>query len=310
MKCTVVYHRADFDGLFSGAVCWHWLTKPGHDVSMQGWDFGDPVVELESSGPVYIVDLPFDCIGETRASSSSVVWIDHHKSSIDKFGDGPCGYRIDGVAACRLAWQWFLLNLGAYDPGDLDKIAGRHEYVDRRVSEPMALTLAGEYDVWDKRDPDAEAFQFGLTANGPWTPERLARVFFAHDLRESVHPECAPFVKDGRAAMRWQQAYAQDVCRGRGYYVELGGNRYWALASVHARNSSWFPNEAVPEDANGLLCYRIEGDGQVKVSLYNREGCEDIDHSAIAVSHGGGGHKGACGFSLGLAEAIELGIVR
>lgn len=315
MKTHVIYHRADFDGLFSGAVCWHWLTKQGQDVELHGWDFGDPQVTVPYGHKFYIVDLPHE---EPAAVSGDMfrVWIDHHKSSMEKVETffrsikqpdySPPGYRIDGVAACRLAWQWFAHG----EPGSVADLPVKQHYIDRCAVEPDALTLAGEYDVWDKRDPDAEAFQFGLTTNGPWTPERLAHVFFAHDLGEHVHPECAPFVKDGRAAMRWQQAYARDVCKGRGYYVELGGNRYWAIASVHARNSSWFPNETVPEDANGLLCYRIEGDGQVKVSLYNREGCEDIDHSVIAVAHGGGGHKGACGFSMTLGQAIVEGIVR
>jgi len=36
-----------------------------------------------------------------------LVWIDHHKSAIEKYGATTPGYRIDGVAACRLAWQWF-----------------------------------------------------------------------------------------------------------------------------------------------------------------------------------------------------------
>lgn len=50
-------------------------------------------------------------------------------------------------------------------------------------------------------------------------------------------------------------------------------------------------------------------DGQGKGSLYNRPGHEHIDHSVIAVAHGGGGHKGACGFSLTLGQAIMEGIV-
>ena len=69
------------------------------------------------------------------------------------------GYRIDGVAACRLAWQWF----NGLDPARPD----RCDYIDRRVKEPLAIRLAGEYDVWDKRDPDAELFQYGLRSVEP-----------------------------------------------------------------------------------------------------------------------------------------------
>lgn len=309
MKVHVIYHRADFDGLFSGAVCWHWLTKQGHEVSMQGWDFGDPHLTEddvpEDASQVYVIDLPPDCV--SVPDQVPFIWIDHHKSSIEKFSDSLEGYRIDGVAACRLAWQWF--QQGAEGDGVGLTHPGKSEYTERRVKEPIALTLAGEYDIWDKHDPRADQFQFGLYSEPDWTPERLADAFFRQGPNNGqvwVDSLCAV----GEVIMKWQRIFASQVCKGRGYYVELGGNRYWTLASVHARNSSWFPNETVPEDANGLMCYRIEGDGNVKVSLYNREGCEDIDHSVIAVAHGGGGHKGACGFQMTLGQAITEGIVK
>ena len=329
MKVHVIYHRADFDGLFSGAVCYHWLTKAGHEVVLHGWDFGDPAVNVPCGQQFYIVDLPYDDPAAV-AGDMFRVWIDHHKSSIDKVEAfmrsvkqpdySPPGYRIDGVAACRLAWQWFAAEYATdYSDGKIPipgSLPDKDDYVNRRVHEPLALRLAGEYDVWDKRDPRADQFQFGLYSEPDWTPEGLADEFLKFS-RAGGAPtgdlesmRVGRYCQDGQAAMKWQKVFASQVCKSRGYYVELGGNRYWALASVHARNSSWFPNETVPEDCNGLLCYRIEGDGDVKVSLYNREGCEDVDHSVIAVAHGGGGHKGACGFQLTLGQAIIEGIVK
>lgn len=308
MKTLVIYHSADFDGKFSGAVCLHWLKKMGNDVTLVGWDFGDPQIDIDDwmdfNTEVYVVDLPLECMAEpTDAGHMNLIWIDHHKSSIEKYGDGFDGLRMDGVAACRLAWQWFLDPIGA-------EAMAKTAYTDRCVSEPLALTLAGEYDVWDKRDPRADQFQFGLYGE-TWTPERLTLTFFTPESPDEARDMyVAKYCEDGAAIMKWQKVFATSVCKHRGYMVELGGNRYWCLASVHARNSSWFPNEVVPVDANGVMCYRIEGDGQAKVSLYNREGCEDVDHSVIAVEFGGGGHKGACGFSVPLEKAVALGILR
>lgn len=304
MKVHVVYHRADFDGLFSGAVCWHWLReKLDREVTMQGWDFGDPpAVVPEGTRQLYVIDLPPDCT--EPGYQGEFFWIDHHKSSIEKFRDGFHGFRIDGVAACRLAWQWFRVMYAGSLPRTLPE---KIDFVERLVDEPVALRLAGEYDVWDKRDPDPDQFQFGLYCRDDWSPQELAEKFFDHPDATGL---CTKMIVEGHAIMGWQRVFARQVCKSRGYYVDLGGNRYWALASVHARNSMWFPNDAVPEDCNGLLCYRIEGDGLVKVSLYNREGCEEIDHSVIAVAHGGGGHKGACGFQMTLGQAVLEGIVR
>lgn len=312
MIVQVIYHRADFDGLFSGAVCLHWLKFQGHTARLTGWDFGDPLIVPDfDAEKVFVVDLPPSCVGDPFPLNANMVWIDHHKSSIDKEGDVLPGYRIDGVAACRLAWQWFAAeydSIHAY-------LAHKQEYADRQVKEPLALTLAGEYDVWDKRDPRGEQFQFGLTADGPWTPERLDGEFLGCFTDGTAHYSMGDMAaekaaENGASAMKWQQAYARDVCENRGYSVNWEGQTFWCLASVHARNSMWFANDVIPAPIDALLCYRIEGDGQVKVSLYHRPGREDLDLSDLAVKHGGGGHRGACGFSLTVGQAIMEGILK
>ncbi len=312
MSVHVIYHRADFDGLFSGAVCLHWLKKAGHDVTLTGWDFGDPVIDVGYENDiVYVVDLPVTCV---TPEDCKMVWIDHHKSSIDSTNPHVPGYRIDGVAACRLAWQWF--QQGAEGDGTELTNASKSEYVNRTVREPLALTLAGEYDVWDKRDFRAEQFQFGLTAHGPWKPETLADEFLKFSRANGAPTgdlesmRVGKVCNDGEAAMNWQQAYAEDVCRQRLYMVEWEGLNFCCLASVHARNSMWFPHNAIPLGADALMCYRIEGDGFVKVSLYHRPGGEELDLSPIAVKHSGGGHKGACGFQLTIGQAILEGILK
>jgi oligoribonuclease NrnB/cAMP/cGMP phosphodiesterase (DHH superfamily) len=104
----------------------------------------------------------FEVIQSTEAIkelNQRLVWIDHHKSSIDSHPNEIPGYRIDGVAACRLAWQWFSLS-GASLPQKPD-------FVQRSVVEPFSVRLAGEYDIWDKRDDRAETFQYALRACDP-----------------------------------------------------------------------------------------------------------------------------------------------
>ncbi len=316
MKTLVVYHRADFDGLFSGAVCLHWLKKLGHEVTLKGWDFGDtPIdgndyVDIDSS--IYVVDLPPECVEIEDGEHASFFWIDHHKSSIEKYPESLPGLRIDGVAACRLAWYYF--QTGAEGSG-LEWAVQKSEFISRLVREPLALTLAGEYDVWDKRDYRAEQFQFGLTACGPWTPEELAEEFLKFSRADGAPTgdlesmRVGKVCNDGEAAMKWQQAYAADVCKSRGYRVFSDGLWFWCLASIHAKNSMWFPQGSVPNDVDALMCYRIEGTGTVTFSLYHKPGREELDLSEIAVKWGGGGHKGACGFEIPLSEAISAGYI-
>lgn len=291
MKTTVIYHRADFDGLFSAAVCMKFL--PGAEFI--GWDFGDPLIPFPE-GTLYIVDLSPDCLGgePTADELLRLVWIDHHKSSIEKWGSAPNGYRIDGVAACRLCWQYFDRDWPT-DGGE----PGKAEFANRVVHEPLALTLAGEYDVWDKQDHRAEKFQFGLTAIN-------ADEFTCKTLLErGGDSQTEEIVAKGEAAMDWQYAFAVQVCEQRSYVREWEGRTFCVLGSCHARNSMWFPQEAIPKECDALMCWRYDGKS-VSFSLYHAPGHEQHDLSPIAVKYGGGGHRGACGFSMSLDDALEV----
>jgi uncharacterized protein len=295
-KTTVIYHRADFDGLFSAAVCMKFLPK---DTRFIGWDFGDPLPHIQP-GKLYIVDLPADCfIPDPEFDGRELVWIDHHKSSIDKFDPSIVGYRIDGVAACRLAYQWFACldpKTCFASPGDLPL---KDHYIHRDVKEPLALTLAGEYDVWDKSDHRAEKFQFGLTAIN--ADEYTCGTLLGRD----GDSQTEEIVAKGEAAMDWQQAFAVQVCEERSYIREWEGRTFCVLASCHARNSMWFPQEAIPKECDALMCWRYDGE-MVSFSLYHAPGHEEHDLSQIAVKYGGGGHCGACGFALSLDDALPI----
>ena len=115
MKTTVIHHSADFDGIFCREIARKFLP----DAELIGWDFGDKPLEIPPEGQIYILDLSVDRVfGFNLATSeptrfvshevqNRIIWIDHHKSSIESHPANIAGYRIDGVAACRLAWQWF-----------------------------------------------------------------------------------------------------------------------------------------------------------------------------------------------------------
>lgn len=105
-KIVVIYHRADFDGLFCREIAKKFLP----DAELIGWDYGDAKLPFPSEGTVYVLDLSPECFESVPQHQERLIWIDHHKSAIEKFPATIPGYRIDGVAACRLAWQWFYLS--------------------------------------------------------------------------------------------------------------------------------------------------------------------------------------------------------
>lgn len=147
MKTTVIYHSADFDGIFCREIAKHFLP----DANLIGWNFGDPLIPMPQDGDVYILDLSPDCLGQVKnGDPNRLIWIDHHKTSIDKWERHQLrGYRIDGVAACRLAWQWFLCCDGNWPAPRTSAMAPagvlpqKQGFIRREVQEPPRCTAGG-----------------------------------------------------------------------------------------------------------------------------------------------------------------------
>lgn len=288
MKTTVIYHSADFDGIFCREIARKFLPE----AELIGWDHGDPKIPFPAEGTVYILDLSPDCLGGDTYDSSRIIWIDHHKSSIEKWPNSIPGYRIDGVAACRLAWQWFA-NVG----GPVNRAEGQHGYHlpdmeafrNRQVEEPVAVMLAGEYDIWDKRDERAETFQFGLRSR-EITPE-----WWADLLGENSEMYSQVLLDGGAMLQRYQQRNDANVVNFRSFMQPFDGLTFLTLNTARC-NSLTFAAKDVPETGHDALMGFYWTGKAWKVSLYHARHRTDLDLSKIAVKYGGGGHRGACGF--------------
>lgn len=297
-KTTVIYHSADFDGLFCREIARKFLGNEGVDYI--GWDFGDAPLAIPSEGQIIIMDLPVDRVFGIQFEPDKqelltgdwlhrVIWIDHHKSSIETHPAGIPGSRIDGVSACRLAWQWFhrrqVVVNGRPHPDDLPT---KQNFVNREVHEPLAVRLAGEYDVWDKRDPDAEVFQFGLRSC-ELTPQLWA------EMLAGVTMTVKGLLKDGALLQRYQQQNDASVVNFRSFVVEFEGLKFLALNTARCNSLTFAARDITETGHDALMGFFFNGKAW-KFSLYHARNLTGHDLSAIAVKYGGGGHRGACGF--------------
>lgn len=329
MKTTVIHHSADYDGIFSREIARKFIP----DATLIGWDFLDNPLKFPREGTVYVIDLPVDrvfgCNYEktglneshfTKDAFDRVVWIDHHKSSIDTHPKDIPGYRIDGVAACRLAWQWFAVhehNAQHWKNEQMQiPLPTKEMFVDRKVPEPLAVRLAGEFDVWDHRDNDADvAFQFGLDAQDQidWNrllalPEKPSEkeiqqmIDVGHPL--DLNPDgtvdvskgyCDGIVNAGRYAMRCYAKRDADVIRTRSFISQFEGLTFLCLNTPRC-NSNTFAALDVPSTGHDALLAFFFNGTDWNVSMYHAAHRKDLDLSEIAKRHGGGGHRGACGF--------------
>lgn len=310
IKTTVIYHSADFDGIFCREIAKKFLP----DAEFIGWDYGDATIPFPSEGTVYLMDLSPDCFGEIFVFGARklerLIWIDHHKTAIENYPKSIPGYRIDGVAACRLAYHWFTCSKGAHADGTL---AEKEDFVIRRVHEPLAVRLVGEYDIWDKRDPRAELFQFGLRSCNlePYFRDLLelshkSTVDEIGALADAGHtnllepdgtmapPLIWSLLQHGETLQYARGEEYREVITAQGFDVVLEGYTYLACNSHELDIRSQLFDAGIKPHHEGLLGFTFNGKDW-RVSLYGIPG-QDIDHSLIAVKYGGGGHKNACGF--------------
>lgn len=307
MKTTVIHHSADFDGLFCREIARKFLP----DAELIGWDFKDEPLPIPPEGIIYVMDLPVDRVFGTtvlavdnselcfltntppprRIPLHRIIWIDHHKSSIETHPDAIPGYRIDGVAACRLAWQWFTHPQIISAPMSEWKLPPKNYFLERKVEEPLAVRLAGEYDIWDKRDPDAELFQHGLRS------EELYSTAWDDMLDVDGGGTVVRLLNQGRALQFARAQEYRDVITQQGFDVVFEGVRFLACNSHELDIRSHLFEAGIKTTHEALLGFTYNGVSKDwRVSMYHAPGHEHHDLSLIAQKHGGGGHRGACGF--------------
>jgi hypothetical protein len=173
----------------------------------------------------------------------------------------------------------------------------KQDFLDRKVSEPLAVRLAGEYDIWDRRDPDAELFQHGLRTRdletARWGDHSYWEVMLGNDV-QMAKAIVNDMLVSGRYLQYAQTKQNEDVITHYGFTVQFEGLTF--LACNHARYNSHLFTAGLNPDHDACFGFKYNGKGKWEVSLYHAPGKEHHDLSLIAVKHGGGGHAGACGF--------------
>ena len=227
-----------------------WLEGAGRDSAAVVVDFTP-----EGDDPVFVLNAMKNAYG------AGLVWIDHHKSAIgrvwprgDKFG----GLCREGVAACRLTWEFFYGGM---------------------VREPKAVELIGRYDVFDRRnhvvwEDYILPFQYGLRA---YDTDPAAGAFGWDGLLGPDGESYVGYLQDGRACLRYQRRENERLAKSAAYDVVFEGMLCCALNG--SGNSLALDAYARPEHKMRIL-WRFDG-GMWRVSLYEN-GHDDVLRRQIA----------------------------
>jgi len=270
-KDFICFHHIDMDGKCSGAI----VKKAIPNVELYGINYGDEFPWDKIKGrPVIMVDfsLPFIEMVRLRDESASLIWIDHHKNSIDEYNKHSNtqipGLLLTKFAACELTWKWF--------------------FSENTI--PKAVRLLGRYDVWDHTDEEAVPFEYGMRLH-EWEAGDSAWdcVLGTNEEQEDV---VHSIILDGELVLAYEKQ--QNIIYAKNSY-ELQFEGLRAIVCNHGpAGSALFESVYNPAKHDIMIAFHQLKDKRWKFSLRSTK--PEIDCNELAKKYGGGGHPGAAGF--------------
>lgn len=258
----IVYHGADLDGKCSAAIVLKALGKK--DVELIPYNYGEfPFEKIEIGEKVVVVDCSLD-FEKLFEYTTNIIWIDHHVTAIDKYdGLELKGLRRVGTAACELTWEYFM------DDSEM----------------PEVVKYLGDYDVWKfALGEPTKILQTGLRLYDTEPTSDNWDQWLDEDY--SLFDE----INDGKIALKYRDNYWKDIAKNS-FFTTFEG---YKCVACNASNVSSQLFDSVEGDYDIMIPFSFNGD-EWKLSLYTTK--DNIHIGNIATKYGGGGHKGAAGFS-------------
>lgn len=267
MKC---FYHEDNDGKCAGAIVKRKYPECECIPINYGHEF--PFNKIKPEENIYIVDYSIepDEMKYLLELASQVVWIDHHKTAIEKYGSWGqdiFGVRKDGISGCELTW--------------------RHLFPDELI--PEIVILIGDRDIWKWEYGDRTKYTHLGLGLLDLKPESLNWV----DLFKSDPIQMEQILSAGKTISLYKEQSNKNYFDSYAYQAEFAGYDCIAM-NKGACGSEAFGNAIKEYD----ICISYGHFGNYfTVSLYS----EKVDVSEIAKTFEykgkrGGGHKGAAGF--------------
>lgn len=282
------------DGFCSGAIVKKALLEKEsvhtRNIIMYGYNYGDGTVldKLPDYNPdidyVYVVDLSLEdeeMDALFKNDPSRFLWIDHHKSAIEKSQAGGWhqagGIRRIGDSASLLCWRTFF-----------------------ESSVPEVVYYVDRYDVFKNCDkPDWRTIlcaQHGMRMrlHDPVDVMAYDEWSMLIDDYSMTH-----MIKMGATILEYLDHENERVAR-RAWPVQLGEH---TIAMINYDRPDINISDHVSFQHDGM-CFITEYPTKAIYSLRKKKE-HKADILALAVSKGGGGHECACGFAIDVIQAFN-----
>ena len=280
-----VFYHDDLDGKCSAAIVrFRYPEIKVSDCYCINYGMPFPWDIINPNEKVFVVDFclqPFDDMVKLyNILGTNLIWIDHHKTAIEAYENTIMpeitGLRRIGTAGCELTWEY------CFHPRPI----------------PLVVHLLGRYDVWDLYDDKIFQFQMGMRAmdysldNSFWK-ESLATLATVGTTVEQL-TLIDDIINKGKLIVEWEEVRAREYCAAYGIETFLNGYRAMAV-NVGRANSQFFYSYFNKDDYDMFIYFTRLPSRRWSVGLMGNN--DDVDVGEIAKGYGGGGHKGAAGFS-------------
>ena len=306
-----VYHHTDQDGYTSGNIVERWLSERciSEDVEIHlipadyNTDFSS--FDIKEDDFVIFVDLSFTSKTFINISqyiytkTNNIIWIDHHASNVDLVQDPVISNIIDSWLICVLGDKnnkysaAMLVYCTLFD--SIPALA------------PEYIKLCSDWDTWTHEMPNSIYLNEALNGDpnfrlvneeGEINQDSTYIKLWEESTPTSMNkatPILNSLIEKGKPIIDDRRIKNEHYLRSNGFEFNLMG---YSMLVCNQRNNSLLFGDKINEydivcpfvlqERNGKLIYTY--------SLFSAKA--DVDCQAIAELFGGGGHKGAAGFSL------------
>jgi len=263
-----VFYHNDLDGKCAAHIIDTSYESPT-EMSFVEMDYGRefPLNMVDKGDKVFIVDYSIEpeIMEQLQAKCEAVIWIDHHKTAIEKYEDYPkniSGLRSVDYAGCVLTW-FYMNGLAVID------------------DVPAYIRMIGDRDTWQWKYGDrtryycsgAELYNLNPLESFNWSV---------------VMEETDYIIEQGKTVEKYKTQHNREFMEAFSYKTTLDGHSAIAV-NMFLVGAEVFAGQL--EDVDIGILY-VHNGSEFKVGLRS----ERVDVSEIALKYGGGGHAGASGF--------------
>ncbi len=315
-----IVHHNDADGYAAAYLSYLYENNDNCEFIEMNYDKKFPFNKISKDEKVIIVDFSLNTpdMEKLLSITDNIIWIDHHKSAIEKYRDfkrNIKGIRFDGISGAGLTYLYYARDWKEKQLLELIETSTSHEealdILRRELDEnaPRWLILVDDWDVWNHTfSPTTEEFQIAIA-------NKLSIGLFERLHKDETEeydgdnyvpqPYLHRLIRTGMHYIDYRNQWSEIFMKRYGYETEItiNGRTYKGfVANLGNANSKFFGDKIDKYDFVSSFCYNGE---LFNYSVYSNK--EDVDCSEICKAYGGGGHKGASGFTYDRNIFIKKG---